>query len=59
VLPVSIDPVERGRDIGKLIEPRIRRERFRRHAQITIAHENDHNAGGARRGMIILVVTNY
>ena len=58
-LPLSIDPVERWRDVGKLIEPRIRRERFRRHAQIAIAHENDRSAGRAGRGMIVLVVADH
>src|SRR5512132_3014579 len=42
-----------------MIEPRIRRERLWRYAQITIAHENDRNAGRARRGMIVLVVANH
>jgi hypothetical protein len=46
--------VERWRDVGKMIELRIRRERFWQHVQIAIAHENDRNAGRARRGTFLL-----
>ena len=44
---------------GKLIEPRIRRERFRRHTHIAITHENDRSAGRAPRGMIVFVVADH